>query len=200
VRCGLDETQATNPVHRSLRDLLRRSPSPPFSQPHAQYSADAIKQRSCTEAYGFRGQGWPCHHVVKVIEQEFGVTYSAWHIARLLKGLPWTPHHPVERASQRDERANAYGHTRAWPDLKKGDFGTAHAAFYGRKRIFPVAGLGADIGADGADACLSVFQTHDRPAVMTAITLSGRMFTLTRPVCLTEMERALFLNHQHTPL
>lgn len=74
------------------------------------------------EAYGFRGHVWTCRRVAKVIEQEFGVAYSASQVSRLLKALNWTPQRPVERASQRDEGAIAEWRMRVWPDLKKRQF------------------------------------------------------------------------------
>src|SRR5215468_4590667 len=41
------------------------------------------------EAYGFRGEVWTCGRVAKVLAEEFGVSYSKGHVARLLKGLGW---------------------------------------------------------------------------------------------------------------
>src|ERR1051325_9968115 len=43
------------------------------------------------EAYGFHGEVWTCDRVVRVIEVEFGVTYSASQVSRLLRKLNWTP-------------------------------------------------------------------------------------------------------------
>ncbi len=71
------------------------------------------------EAYGFRGAVWTGIRVAKVIEQEFGVRYHRRQVARLLKGLAWTPQLPLERASQRDEAAIAEWRTSRWPELKK---------------------------------------------------------------------------------
>ena len=50
----------------------------------------------------------------------------------------------------------------------------------------------------GQTPLLSVFQTRDHLSVMSAITLTGRLFTLTRHVSLTGRESVLFLNHLHT--
>jgi transposase len=71
------------------------------------------------EAYGFRGQLWTCARVGAVIREEFGVSYHKAHVARLLKGLKWTPQLPLERASQRDEAAIKRWRVDVWPVLKK---------------------------------------------------------------------------------
>jgi len=72
------------------------------------------------EAYGFRGAVWTGARVATVIEEEFGVRYHRRQVARLLKGLDWTPQLPLARASQRDEATIAEWRTRRWPELKKG--------------------------------------------------------------------------------
>lgn len=71
------------------------------------------------EAYGFRGAVWTRARVRKVIEEEFGVTYSVRHVGRLLRKVGWTRQKPVERADQRDEEAIAGWHAETFPDLKK---------------------------------------------------------------------------------
>src|SRR5262249_20699752 len=43
------------------------------------------------EAYGFRGEVWTCARVARVIEEEFGVSYSKGQVSRLLRELHWTP-------------------------------------------------------------------------------------------------------------
>ena len=65
------------------------------------------------EAYGFRGNGWTCERVAKVIEWVWGVVSHRSQVARLLKALKGTPPLPLERASQRDEAAIAHVRCRA---------------------------------------------------------------------------------------
>jgi transposase len=77
------------------------------------------------EAYGFRGQLWTCARVRAVIREEFGVSYHKAHVARVLKGLKWTPQLPLERASQRDEEAIKRWRVEVWPVLKKRRVNTA---------------------------------------------------------------------------
>ena len=55
------------------------------------------------EAYGFRGEVWPCARIGKLIEWVFGVTDPKAQLSRLLKRLAWTPQKPLERAAQRDD-------------------------------------------------------------------------------------------------
>ena len=71
------------------------------------------------EHFGFRGQVWTRGRVARVIEREFGVTYSQVHVGRLLKRLRWSSQKPVERASQRNEAALQHWRTETWPALQK---------------------------------------------------------------------------------
>jgi transposase len=71
------------------------------------------------EAYGFRGNVWTRARVRKVIQEEFGVTYSVRHVGRLLRKVGWTRQKPVERADQRDEEEIAGWHAETFPELKK---------------------------------------------------------------------------------
>jgi transposase len=71
------------------------------------------------ETYGFRGQLWTCARVAEVLREEFEVSYHKAHVSRLLKALKWTPQMPMERASQRDEKAIENWRVEIWPALKK---------------------------------------------------------------------------------
>ena len=71
------------------------------------------------EAYGYRGDLWTCARVGKVIQQEFDVGYDRSQVSRLLKQLNWTPQKPIERASQRDEKAILRWRAEVWKELKK---------------------------------------------------------------------------------
>ena len=55
------------------------------------------------EAHGFRGEVWTCPRVAKVIEREFGVTYTQQHVGEILRKIGWSRQKPITRASQRDE-------------------------------------------------------------------------------------------------
>jgi transposase len=71
------------------------------------------------EAYGFRGEFWPCARVATMIWAEFGVSYHKAHVSRLLRRLAWTPQLPIERAAQRDEAMIRQWRVQVWPELKK---------------------------------------------------------------------------------
>jgi len=71
------------------------------------------------EAYGFRGEVLTCARIAKIIEWEFGVSYSKSHVSRLMKDVEWTPQKPIERATQRDEAQIEAWRTEVWPELKK---------------------------------------------------------------------------------
>jgi transposase len=71
------------------------------------------------EAYGFRGEILTCARIGKIIEWEFGVSYSKSHVSRLMKEVDWTPQKPIERATQRDEVQIEEWRTEIWPELKK---------------------------------------------------------------------------------
>ena len=55
------------------------------------------------KAYGYHSDLWTALKIGKVIEAKFGVRYHRSHVARLLKGLKWTPQQPIKRASQHNE-------------------------------------------------------------------------------------------------
>jgi hypothetical protein len=57
--------------------------------------------------------------VAHLIEQEFGVSYHAGHVWKLLRGLNWSVQRPRGRALERDEEASANGSSSAGPPLKK---------------------------------------------------------------------------------
>jgi transposase len=71
------------------------------------------------EAYGFRGEVWTCARVARVLEEEFGVSYSKSQVSRLLRDLNWTPQVPITRALQRDEKAIERWRAQTWPELRQ---------------------------------------------------------------------------------
>jgi transposase len=71
------------------------------------------------EAQGFRGAVWTQPRVAALIKQQFGVTYSARQVGRLLAQLGWSRQKPERRATQRDETAIHEWQAKTWPALKK---------------------------------------------------------------------------------
>jgi transposase len=70
------------------------------------------------EAYGFLGDVWTSQRVAAMIKQEFGVVYHRAHVSRLLRQIGWSVQKPIQRATQRDERAIAQWVTERWPVLQ----------------------------------------------------------------------------------
>jgi transposase len=71
------------------------------------------------EAYGYLGDVWTCSRVATVIRVEFGISYSASQVSRILKKLRWTPQIPIQRAAQRKEAEITAWRDEVWPELKK---------------------------------------------------------------------------------
>lgn len=71
------------------------------------------------ESYGFRGEVWTASRVTEVIARTFGVRYHRDHVGKLLREAGWSWHHPVERASQRNEEAITTWKQERWPQIKK---------------------------------------------------------------------------------
>ena len=100
-----------------LSDPGKRGPKPRLSEDDLAQLGAYLSRGA--EAYGFRGAVWTRARVGKVIEKEFGVTYSERHVGRLLKQIGWTRQKPVERADQRDEASIAQWRAETFPELKK---------------------------------------------------------------------------------
>ena len=75
--------------------------------------------RQGAEAYGFRGEVWTRERVAQVIKRQFGVSYTARHVGRILRDLGWSSQKPVSRASQRDEEAILRWGRERWSELQK---------------------------------------------------------------------------------
>ena len=70
-------------------------------------------------ASGFPTEMWTLARVAKLIEREFGHSFSISHVWRLLRELGFSPQRPVGRATQRDEEAIRQWKQKRWPALKK---------------------------------------------------------------------------------
>ena len=70
-------------------------------------------------AYGFSGEVWTRSRVVRVIEQEFGVSYDPSQVGRILRGCGWSQQKPALRSAQRDEAAIQDWRERRFAELKK---------------------------------------------------------------------------------
>ena len=79
---------------------------------------------------------WTCARVAQVIDREFGVTYHADHVGRLLHSLGFTPQKPRRRARERDEEAIERWRRVDWPRIKKGERGEKLASSSSTRRDF----------------------------------------------------------------
>lgn len=68
---------------------------------------------------GYETPLWTCWRVAHLIEKEFGVSYHAGHVWKLLRALHWSVQRPTGRAIERDEEAIRQWKEQRWPALKK---------------------------------------------------------------------------------
>jgi transposase len=61
------------------------------------------------------GAVWTTERVAVLIHQQFGVSYHPAHVSRLLKGVKYRVQQPIERATQRDEKAITTWKDERWP-------------------------------------------------------------------------------------
>lgn len=70
-------------------------------------------------ANDFPTELWTLARVVKLIEREFGLTYSTVNVWRILREMGFSNQRPTGRAIQRDEAAIQQWRGKRWPALKK---------------------------------------------------------------------------------
>jgi transposase len=70
------------------------------------------------QAYGFLGDVWTQARIASVIQREFGVSYHADHIGRLLRAMGWSVQKPIERASERNDAEIERWRSEKWPAIK----------------------------------------------------------------------------------
>ena len=71
------------------------------------------------EALGYRTPLWTCPRVADLMEREFGVSYHAAHVWKILRELGWSAQQPTGRARERDEMRILDWRRKTWPGLKK---------------------------------------------------------------------------------
>lgn len=71
------------------------------------------------ERWGYETPLWTCERVAYLIGQEFGVSYHAGHVWKVLRQLNWSPQRPVGKALERNETAIQQWKTERWPAIKK---------------------------------------------------------------------------------
>jgi transposase len=148
------------------------------------------------EAYGFRGEVWTCGRVVKVIAEEFGVTYRKGHVSRLLKELEWTPQVPITRAIQRDEQAIQRWRDEVWPKLQqRARHQRRVLVFEDESGFYLLPSVVKTYGPKGQTPVIRNKQTRDHLSVMGGMTPAGKIYTLVRQKSLNGLHCIEFLKH-----
>jgi transposase len=70
-------------------------------------------------SHGYATELWTLPRIAKLIEEQFGFSYSTSQVSRLLAGMGWSCQRPEKRALQRDEKAIRRWKAQRWPGLKK---------------------------------------------------------------------------------
>lgn len=71
-------------------------------------------------AAGFETDRWTGPRIQRLIEREFGVSYHARYLPRLLHKLDWSQQLPLPRAVERDAALIRAWLAHDWPRIKKG--------------------------------------------------------------------------------
>jgi transposase len=101
----------------ALRKAGRAGRKPRLRAADVQRLAELLKQGP--ERLGYQTPLWTCWRVAHLIEQEFGITYHAGHVWKLLRSMNWSVQRPTGRALERDEEAIRTWKQQRWPALKK---------------------------------------------------------------------------------
>lgn len=124
VALGVSEGAVSQWLKRARaggREALRHHPPP---GPHPKLTLEQRAQLPAllargAEAFGFPGDVWTTKRVAAVIERTYRVRYHPAHVSRLLRAIGWSPQHPTERATQRNEAAIEAWYAERWPAIKK---------------------------------------------------------------------------------
>jgi transposase len=95
----------------------------PLGRPGAMSAAERAKLSKLLVAgalaNGFPTELWTLARIGKLIEREFGHSFSAVHVWRMIRALGFSSQRPTGRAIQRDEAAILHWKAKRWPALKK---------------------------------------------------------------------------------
>jgi transposase len=179
-------------------DALRPRPIP--GRPSKLTSEQPHRLPDClwhgAEAYGFRGDVWTCARVARVIEEEFGASYSKSQVSHLLRDLGWTPQVPITRALQRDEDAIERWRVEVWPGLKRRAKRERRTlVFVDESGFYLLPGVVKTYGPRGLTPVIAEWQTHDHLSVMGGLTPEAKIYVLVRRESLNGGHTIEFLQH-----
>jgi len=148
------------------------------------------------ESYGFRGEVWTCARIARIIEEEFGVSYSKGQVSRLLRELNWTPQVPITRALQRDEEAIERWRAQRWPELKRQAKRERRTlVFVDESGFYLLPGVVKTYSPMGLTPVIPEWQTRDHLSVMGGMTPEGKIDVLVRRKSLNGLHTIEFLKH-----
>jgi transposase len=182
----------------ALRSHPAPGPSPKLTPSQRQLIPDFLWHGA--EAYGFRGEAWTCARVARVLEEEFGVSYSKSQVSRVLRDLGWTPQVPITRAVQRDEEAIERWRLDRWPELKARAKRERRTLFFvDESGFYLLPGVVRTYGPAGLTPVIYEQQTRDHLSVMGGVTPGGKVYVLVRPEPLNGLHTVEFLKHLARP-
>lgn len=148
------------------------------------------------EAYGFAGDVWTTRRVAAVLERTFGVRYHPAHVSRLLRRLDWSPQKPVVRATQRDEAAIRAWLDQRWPLLQRKATAQGRTIVWvDESGFYLLPGVVRTYAPRGQTPCLRVRLTRDHLAVISGLTLQGRLLVQVREQAFDGAAVVGFLRH-----
>jgi transposase len=106
---------------RAGGEALKAHPAPgakPRLTAEQQAQIPAVLAKGAS-AYGFAGEVWNSRRLAVALKREFGVNYHPDHCGYLVRKMGYSMQKPLERATQRNEKAIEDWKTRDWPRLKK---------------------------------------------------------------------------------
>lgn len=132
--------------------------------------------------------------MARVIQEEFGVSYSKSQVAHLLRDLGWTPQVPITRAIQRDEEAIERWRVEVWPGLKQRAPRERRAlVFVDESGFYLLPGVVKTYGPRGLTPVIAAWQTRDHLSVMGGLTPAAKIYVLVRRVSLNGWHSIEFL-------
>jgi len=102
-----------------LDGLRRRARGRPTGLDTAMRAQLAQALKAGAMANGYATELWTLVRVGRLIEQRFGLKYSASQVWRILSAMGWSCQRPAGRARERDEQAIRQWKQKRWPALKK---------------------------------------------------------------------------------
>jgi transposase len=175
-----------------------------LSHPHGGHAKLTTQQKALipdflwhgAEAYGFQGEFWTCARIAKVLQEELGVAYHKDHVARLLRGLGWTPQIPITRAVQRDEEAIERWRQVRWPQLlAQARRERRTLVFSDESGFYLLPAVVRTYGPKGRTPVLYHWAGRDHLSVMGAVTTTLKVYTLVRSKALNGLHCIEFLEH-----